>query len=71
MPRRPRVKKSPPKSNVPPYATSLWLPLDLRDDLQAEAKKQQRSRSWVMLSILKQWQAWMKAKKNSPKMPEE
>lgn len=51
------------RQNVPVHPTSIWLPEDLRDDLQAEADDKRRSRSWLIVEILRQWQSfWTKQK---------
>ncbi len=51
------------KAQVPVHPTSVWLPEDLRADLQAEADDKRRSRSWVIVEILRQWQAFFRKQK--------
>ena len=51
------------KAVVPIHPTSVWLPEDLRQDLQEEADKLRRSRSWVIIEVLRQWQSFWRAKK--------
>lgn len=50
------------------YPVSFRLPADLRDDLEREAKATNRSRSYVIVEVLRQWQAWWK-KEREAKLP--
>lgn len=40
--------------------TSIRIPQDVMADIDREADEQRRSRSWVVVEILRQWQAWKK-----------
>jgi len=67
MPKLPRKTKA----ALPDWPTSIRLPDDLKKDLYAEAVEQERHLSWVIISILRQWQAFNKTQKkhkNTPKI---
>lgn len=65
-----RPRKSRRRENaVPLYPTSIWLSEDLRDDLRKEAAARDRSMSWMIKEILKQWQAFAVRKRQAPRMP--
>jgi hypothetical protein len=52
---------------VKQFPTSVRLPEDLKRDLEAECKRDSRSMSWLIVHVLRRWQAYQKAKgkKNS------
>ena len=50
------------------FPVSFRLPADLRADLDKEAQVQKRSRSYVIVEVLRQWQAWWK-KEREAKLP--
>ncbi len=55
MPKKPKAKEKEIE-----HPTSIRLRDEVRTMLQAEAKTQQRSVSWIINTIFEQWFAWKK-----------
>lgn len=61
MPKAPRVRKT--HAQRPDWPTSIRIPLDLKRDLQAEANERHWPLTFVMLEIMRQWQAFRRKQK--------
>lgn len=61
MPKAPRLRKT--RAQRQDWPTSVRLPLDLKRDLQEEANKRQWFLTYVIIDILKQWQAFNRKQK--------
>lgn len=58
MPKAPRPRKT--RAARPDWPTSIRLPIDLKRDLKAESDKRQWPMTFLMIEILRQWQAFSK-----------
>lgn len=61
MPKTPLPRKTHPQRQD--WPTSIRLPLDLKRDLKAEADKRHWPMTFLMIEILRQWQAFHKKQK--------
>lgn len=61
MPKAPRPRKT--RAQRPDWPTSIRLPLDIKRDLKEEADRRQWPMTFLMIEILRQWQAFNKKQK--------